>query len=158
MPREEDDEPLGVIELEESLSDAEKPPVLPAGKYIGEVQDVKIQTSGKGNKYFAVLFVISTDQVPADMAEYFDEGVNLYWNRCIVPNGRDRRALWNLRKFVEALGLDANTTAIDPNDWMGQKAQLIVRVGRYQGEDRPEIASVEAAERAAPARASRGRK
>lgn len=144
-------EPVGVIELEENLGDAEKPPEIPGGLYSAEVQDVQTPTSGKGNQYFAVTFVIASDDLPADVREDYPDGAKLFWNRVIVPKGRDRRALFNLRKFVESLGLDSNTTSIDPNEWMGRKARIRVVHGTYQGETRAEIKSVEAGEDEAPA-------
>jgi hypothetical protein len=68
--------------------------------------------------------------------------------------------MFNLRKFIEALGLDSNTTTIDPNEWMGRTARLHVVMGKWQGEERAEVRAVEAAEeKAAPppkARAARG--
>ncbi len=150
IPRAEDDE-MGIIELEQNLSDVEKPPELPAGLYEAEIQDVTIGTSQKGNRYFNIKFVVAPDQISADVAEDFEEGANLYYNRVIVPEGRDRRALFNLRKFMEAIGLDANTTQIDPNQWMGCKARLKVVHEKYQGETRAQIKAVESAEgRAAP--------
>lgn len=148
------DEPIGIIELEENLADVERPKDVPPGKYTAEVQDVQEATSGKGNVYFAVQFRIPPDELPADVAETLEDGAVLYYNRIIKPRSRsDRRALYNLRKFIEALGLDPNTTTIDPNDWMGRQARLIVRTGVYNGEQRAEIGSIEAAEaKPAPAR------
>jgi hypothetical protein len=141
------DEPMGIIELDENLADVEKPKDVPPGKYTGEVQDVQEATSGKGNTYYGVQFRIPPDELPVDIADQYEEGAVLYYNRIIKPRGRsDRRALFNLRKFVEALGLDPNTTTIDPNDWMGRQARLMVRTGKYQGEERAEIAGVEPAE------------
>jgi hypothetical protein len=154
-----DGEPLGMIELEDNLADAEKPPELPAGVYNGEVQDVQRQRSQKGNDYFAVKFVIPPDELPADLQEDFPDGAALYWNRQIVPKKGDRRALFNLRKFVEALGLDANTTNIDPNDWMGCTARVRIRHRTWEGENRAEISAIEAAEQAAStgSRGARGK-
>lgn len=148
------DEPMGIIELDENLSDVEKPKEIPAGKYVGEIQDVQEATSAKGNTYFAIQFRVPPDELPADVAEEYEDGALLFWNRIIKPRGRaDRRALFNLRKFIEALGLDPNTTTIDPNDWMGRQARLQVVSGTYNGETRAEIRSIEAAEpKAAPAR------
>ena len=149
------DEPIGIIELEENLADVEKPPEIPAGKYTAEVQDVQEMTSGKGNTYFAVTFHIAPEELPQDIADQYEDGANLFWNRTMKPKGRsDRRGMFNLRRFIEALGLDSNTTTIDPNDWMGRSARLHVALGKYQGEDRAEIRAVEAAEAAAPARAA----
>lgn len=148
------DEMMGIIELDENLADVEKPKEIPPGKYVGEIQDVQEATSSKGNTYFAVQFRVPPSELPADVAEQYEDGALLFWNRIIKPRGRsDRRALFNLRKFIEALGLDPNTTTIDPNDWMGRQARLMVRTGRYNGEERAEIGSVEPAEaKAAPAR------
>lgn len=140
------DETVGIVELEENLSDVEKPPELPPGLYTGEVQDVQIQDSQKGNRYFAIKFIIPQAELPADMQDQFEDGAVLYWNRQIVPAGKDRRALFNLKRLVESLGLDANTTTIDPNEWMGCSARLRVRHSSYQGERRAEIAAIEPAE------------
>lgn len=158
-----DDDDMGIIELETSLSDVEKPLDLPAGLYEAEVQDVQIATSNKGNRYFAVKFVVPPDQIGADVADQFEDGAALYWNRVVVPTGKDRRALFNLRKFMEALGMDTNTAQVDPNEWMGRRARLKVVHTTYQGETRAEIKAVESAEgskpaaKAAPAAAARGR-
>jgi hypothetical protein len=141
-----DDEPLGIIELDTNLADVEKPLELPAGNYTGEIQDVQIGTSQKGNQYFNVKFVIAPDEIPSDVAEQFEDGATLYYNRIIVPGKSDRRALWNLRKFIEAIGLDSKSSQIDPNEWMGMKARLKVTHGSWQGETRAEIKSVESAE------------
>lgn len=162
-----ENEGLGIIELDQSLADVEKPLELPAGLYTGEIQDVQIGVSQKGNRYFAVKFVVPPDEISADIADQFEDGAALYYNRVVVPDGKDRRQLFNLRKFVEALGLDSNTTQIDPNEWMGCRARLKVTQDTWQGETRAQIKSVESAEgkpaaKAAAAtdnkRAARGRK
>lgn len=146
------DETIGIIELEDSLSGAEKPKEIPPGQYIGEIQDVQIPTSGKGNQYFAVTFIIPPEQLPDDLRDDYGDGARLFWNRVLVPVGGNRRALYNLRLFIEALGLDSNTTQIDPNEWMGRKAKLRVVTGTYLGENRAEIRAVEKAEDIAPRR------
>jgi hypothetical protein len=150
------DEMMGIIELDENLADVEKPKEIPPGKYVGEIQDVQEKASAAGNTYFAVQFRVPPDELPPDVAEHYEDGAVLFWNRIIKPRGRsDRRALFNLRKFIEAIGLDPNTTTIDPNDWMGRQARLMVRMGRYNNEERAEIGSVEPAEaKAAPARSA----
>jgi hypothetical protein len=153
----DNEENLDIIELEESLADVEKPAELPPGLYVGEVQDVQVATSAKGNAYYAVRFMVPPDEIPADIQDDFEDGASLFWNRQIKPrDGKDRRALFNLKKFVEALGLDANTTSIDPNDWMGCRARLRVRHTINPRDPssgkRAEIGSVEPLEEAAPAR------
>lgn len=142
----DDGEPIGIIELDENLGDAEKPEEIPPGLYTAEVQDVQTPVSGKGNTYFAIKFVISPDDLPADIREDYPDGAVLFWNRVIVPKKGDRRALFALRKFVESIGIDSNTTSIDPNEWMGRQARVRVAHDRYQGETRAQIKSVEAAE------------
>ena len=139
------DEPLGVLELEDNLADVERPPDIPAGRYIGEVQDIQMGVSqGKGNQYYSVRIVIPNDQIPADLREHYPDGATMSWNRQIVPQRGDRRALYNLRKMIEAFGLDSNTTSIDPNEWMGRRVKLLVGPGNlYQGERRMEIKSLE---------------
>lgn len=155
----DEDNGLGIIELEQNLADVEKPLELPAGLYVGEIQDVQINTSQKGNRYFAVKFVVPTDEVPAELADQFEDGAVLYYNRVVIPDGKDRRQLFNLRKFLEAIGIDSNTTAIDPNEWMGCQARLKVAHNTYQGETRAEIKSIESAEaKAPPEKKTRGRK
>lgn len=138
----DDNEPIGMIELDQNLADVEKPPILPAARYVGEVQDVQKATSQAGNEYFAIKIVVPTDQIRADMAEQFDDGAILYWNRQVVPNGKDRRALWNMRKLLEALDMDTKTNTIDPNDWMGKQIGILVGHSTFQGEVRAEIKSV----------------
>jgi hypothetical protein len=141
------DEPMGIIELEDNLADVEKPKEVPPGKYVAEVQDVQEQMSKAGNTYYAVQFRVAPDELPADVAEEYEDGALFFWNRLLKPKSRsDRRALFNLRKFIEALGLDANTTSIDPNEWMGRSVRIHTALGTYQGEPRAEIRSVEAAE------------
>ena len=140
-------EELSIIELDENLADVERPPDVPPGLYTGEVQDVQILTSAKGNRYFAVRFVIPPDELPVDVREHYEDGAVMFWNRQIVPAANDARAKFNLRRLIEALGLDTRTSTIDPNEWMGRNARLRVRIGaEYQGERRSEIASVEPAE------------
>ena len=154
------DEPLGVIELESNLDDAEKPPEVSAGIYVGEIQDVQIPTSGKGNDYFAVKFVIPSEELPGDLQEHYPDGAILYYNRVIVPKGNDRRAMFNLKNFMQAIGISTKTTSIDPNSWMGARARLQIKMGKYQGEERAEIQSVLKAETspAPAAAAARGRR
>jgi hypothetical protein len=142
-----EDEDLGVLELEDNLHDVEKPAEVPAGVYTAEVQDVQKQTSaGKGNQYYAIKLVIPEGELPADIRDDFPDGAVLYWNRQLVPKKGDRRSLFNLRKLIEAFGLDSNTNTIDPNDWMGCRCRVKIRHRPWEGEMRAEIGSIEAAE------------
>lgn len=142
---------LGIVELEESLEDVKKPPEVPAGMYLGEIQGVEKKTSaGKGNDYYSVKFLVPQEELPANIREDFEDGAVFYWNRQLVPKGKDRRTLYNLKVFIGAIGLDTNITAINPNEWMGCQAKLRIVMGSWQGAPRAEIRSVESAE--APAR------
>lgn len=147
-----DDETLSIIELDENLADVEKPSELPPGVYTAEVQDVQVNDSQKGNRYFAIKFIVPPEEIPADVRDDFPDGAVLFWNRNIVPTGRDRRALFNLRQLIEKLGLDAATNQVDPNEWMGRSARIRVVMGKWQGEERAEIRAIEAAEKAPAAR------
>lgn len=149
-----DSEPVGIIELEGDLADAEKPPEIPAGMYTAEVQDVQTPVSNKGNKYFAIKCVIAPDDLPPDLQEFYDEGAILFWNRNVVPQKGDRRAMYNLRKLVEALGLVAAGDTINPDEWMGRKLRVRVAHTTYEGETRAEIKSIEAAETGARRRST----
>lgn len=149
------DEPLDIIELEANLGDAVKPPEVPAGKKPGEIQDIEIKTSGAGNRYYAIKFVIDPNDLPEEMREIYEDGAVLFWNRQIVPRGAsDRRALFNLKQFYTNIGLDNNITSVDPNDWMGCKALLTIKHGTYNGEVRAEIAAIAPLDKA-PARTTR---
>jgi len=146
-----EDDVLSVVELEGNLADAEKPPEVPPGKYVGEVQDVQAQSSQAGNRYWSVRIVIPQEELPASVSESYEDGAILFWNRQLVPrDNRDRRTIFSLKQLYTALGLDPNITTIDPNDWMGCKTLVTVRMGQYLGEPRAEIASLSPADRAAP--------
>lgn len=152
---------LSMIELDEDLGDIEKPPELPAGKYRGEVVSVEAKKSGKGNDYYEIGIKVPPNEIPAQVAEHFEDGALMFWNRQLVVHaGSDRRTKYNLRKLVESMGLELGKT-IDPNEWMGANIGIVVRHGQYQGETRAEIGSLYAAEeapkKAAPAAAAKGR-
>lgn len=151
----DDDAPVGVLELEANLGEVEKPKEPAAGSYEAEIQNVEEKMSDKGNEYYSIKLVIPTENLPADVADSYEDGFVMYYNRIMKPKGKDRRALYNLRKFYEAMGLDTNITAVDPNDWMGQKVKVRTKAGTWQGEPRLEIASLEPVS-SAPARGGKG--
>lgn len=142
---------LSIISLDTNLGDVEKPPELPASRYIGEVQDVQVQTSAGGNEYFAIKLHIAPDQIPAEMQEHYEDGAIFYWNRQLVPKKGDRRTLFNLKELYKKMGLDPNVTEIDPNEWMGQKVGVVLGSEVYQGEARANVKSLYAAEEVAAA-------
>ena len=145
------DEELDIISLDMNLSDVERPPDVPVGRYIGEIQNIEVKTSGQGNDYFAMRVLIPAEGIPADIAEHYEDGALFYYNRLLVPKGNDRRALWNLRQFVEKLGLSTDTDEIDPNEWMNQSIGIVVGTEKnLEGETRSAIRSLFAAEEGVP--------
>lgn len=145
-------EELGIISLDVNLADVERPPEIPVGKYVGELQSVEIKTSGQGNEYFAIRILVPAENIPAEVAEHYEDGALFFYNRLLVPKGNDRRSLWNLRQFVEKLGLDSNTNEINPNEWMNQNIGIVVGSEKnLDGEMRASVRSLFAAEDA-PAR------
>ena len=144
-------EELGIIQLDQNLSDVERPPEIPVGRYVGEVQSVEVKTSGSGNEYFALRILVPNENIPAEVAEHYEDGALFFYNRLLVPKPGDRRSLWNLRQFVEKLGLDSNTNEINPNEWMNQSVGLVVGMGKdLEGTLRAEVRSLYAAEEAVP--------
>ena len=147
-----DHEELGIISLDMNLADVERPPEIPVGRYVGEIQSVEQKTSGAGNEYFAIRILVPNENIPAEVAEHYEDGALFFYNRLLVPKAGDRRSLWNLRQFVEKLGLDANTNEINPNEWMNQTVGIVVGMEKNQdGELRSSVRSLFAAEDA-PAR------
>lgn len=145
-------EELGIISLDQNLSDVERPPEIPVGRYVGEIQSIEVKTSGQGNDYFAMRILIPSENIPAEVAEHYEDGAIFFYNRLLVPKGNDRRSLWNLRQFIEKLGLDSNTNEIDPNEWMNQNIGLVIASEKnLEGELRSTVRSLFAAEDA-PAR------
>lgn len=149
------EETVSVVDLDINLAEAEAPPELPVAKYRAEVIGVTDAVSGKGNPYWNIAFKIPPSEIPAEMAEFYEDGQTMYWNRQLKPNGKDRRIVVNLRKLYESLGLDTNVTQIDPNEWMGREVMLATRMGKdLDNNPRLEIARIEPVETraAAPAR------
>jgi hypothetical protein len=145
-------EELGIISLDVNLADVERPPEIPVGRYVGEIQSVEVKTSGQGNEYFAIRILVPAENIPAEVAEHYEDGALFFYNRLLVPKGNDRRSLWNLRQFIEKVGLDANTNEINPNEWMNQTVGIVVGTEKnLEGELRAAIRSLFAAEEA-PAR------
>ena len=143
---------LGIIQLDMNLSDAERPPEIPVGRYTGEIQSVETKTSGAGNEYFALRILVPSENIPAEVAEHYEDGALFFYNRLLVPKAGDRRSMWNLRQFVEKLGLDTNTNEVNPNEWMNQSIGIVVGMEKnLDGELRSSVRSLFAAEEA-PAR------
>lgn len=140
------DDVLDVIELGGVLEDVIPPPLIPKGQYPAEIQEVEIRTSDKGNSYYAIVFNVARVSLPPDFdpeEEDYADGVNVYYQRLMVPEAGDKRTLNRIKKFYHALGLDTNITAVDPNTWMGRRAKLVIDHRNFQGEPQVEIKSIE---------------
>lgn len=134
---------LDVLELDQNLDDYPEPELLPPGWYKGEIQGVEIKENQKGTgKYFAIRFMISPDEFPANYdPENYADGKAVYYNLIRVPHGGDRRAIANLRKFLQQIGLSTKTNTIDPNEWIGREAKLKIEHREYQGQVSENIAA-----------------
>lgn len=134
---------LEIIELDVSLADVEKPELLPKGWYDGEIRNVTIRKSGKGNDYYNLELIIPTTQFPAGFEEEnYPDGAAVYYNRLLVP-GRDRRSLWNMKQFIEKLDLPV-TNRVDPNEWMGRPVKIKIGHNLYQGQTNMNVEAIEA--------------
>ena len=147
-----DKEELGIISLDVNLGDVERPPEVPVGRYVGEIQSVEVKTSGAGNEYFALRVLVPAENIPAEVAEHYEDGALFFYNRLLVPKAGDRRSLWNIRQFMEKIGLDTDTNEINPNEWMNQNIGVVIGSEKnLEGEMRASVRSLFAAEEA-PAR------
>lgn len=147
-----DTEELGIISLDVNLGDVERPPEVPVGRYVGEIQSVEVKTSGAGNEYFALRVLVPAENIPAEVAEHYEDGALFFYNRLLVPKAGDRRSLWNIRQFMEKIGLDTDTNEINPNEWMNQNIGVVIGSEKnLDGEMRASVRSLFAAEEA-PAR------
>lgn len=133
---------LDILELDQNLEDYDEPELLPPAYYVGEIQSVEIRQNQAGTgKYFAIKFIVPPEKFPASYdVENWPEGCPLFYNLVRVPKAGDRRALSNLRKFMQKIGVSVSTNQIDPNSWIGQTAKLKVVHSEYQGVTRENIA------------------
>ena len=132
-----------ILDLGTDIAEAAAPEILPTGTYIGEVRQCEPKVSNSGNKYIAVQFYISPDEYPADydVAEAPD-GVILTFNRVPFPEPGDKRGIYRMRKFMEALEAPFEGSKVDLDKWVGLKAALNISHETYEGETRASIKSV----------------
>lgn len=139
---------LSIIDLGKSLDQYEKPVVLNAGKYKGQITDVNVNKSAKGNNYYAIQFIIPPEEYQGeqsdDLADSYPDGVTLTYNRVLVPRGpNDGNAIYRIRRLYQAMGLKMKTSEIDPNEWMGQEVLVRTGVDEWEGEPRAQIVGIE---------------
>ncbi len=133
-----------IIELDMNLEDFEDFEPLSKGEYPGECTVAEVRTSDKGNQYFYTMWKIDASDYPADYdVANNPDGTILNYSRLAVPSAQNRRAVTALKKFYAALGLKLKTSTIDPSEWVGQKAKLVVGMEAYNGENRNSISAVE---------------
>lgn len=135
-----DDKIPSVMEYSSDVTDAQPPAPLPEGRYVGDIVEVEVKVSQKGNHYVAVGFLITPDQYPVDFTEGNPDGTKLYYNRVQVSD--DARGRFQMRKFCETIDAPMGRR-IDVNDWMGKRAYLHVKNSEYEGMPRAEIAKTE---------------
>jgi signal recognition particle subunit SEC65 len=134
-----------ILELDMSLESFEDFEPLPASEYPAEVRSAEKRISDKGNEYYYVVFNIHPDDFPADYAvENAPEGMNLVFARLQVPTAANRRSITAIKNWYRALGLSLSTNVINPGEWEGKRAKLVVDKSEYNGETRNGIKSVEA--------------
>lgn len=135
----------GILELDFNLADAEDFENLPAGEYPASVKAADLRTSDKGNEYYYTVITIDPKDYPADYdVANNPEGTNLIYARLMKPTSDNRRSITSMKKWYKAIGLDANTTSIDPSTWVGLRLKVLLGISQYNGEDRNEIKAIEA--------------
>lgn len=133
-----------IIELDMNLEDFEDFEPLSKGEYPGECTAAEVRTSDKGNQYFYTMWKIDPSDYPADYdVANNPDGTILNYSRLAVPSASNRRAVTAVKKFYAALGLKLKTNTIDPQEWVGKKAKLVVGAEPYNGENRNNITAIE---------------
>lgn len=133
-----------ILDLDMNLEDFDDFEPLPAGPYPATVTEAQLKMSDKGNEYYYVVFQVHPDDYPADYAvENAPEGTNLVYARVQKPTAKDRRSITAVKKLYRALGLSLKTATVNPGDWEGKKAKVVVKNSKWNGEPRAEIESVE---------------
>lgn len=130
---------LSIIEYDVDLSEAEAPVPLPPGDYPAEIRSAERKTSGAGNEYVNVTFIIHPEAYPADYTEGSEDGTILSYGRLSPEN--TQRARWNMKKFCEAIGVTMGKS-LDLNAWLGQSAIVTVVNEPYEGVDQAKIKKV----------------
>lgn len=134
-----------ILELDMDLESFEDFEPLPAGEFPAEVRSAELKVSDKGNEYYYIVFNIHPDDFPADYAvENAPEGMNLVFARVQKPDPKNRRSITAVKNLYRALGMDLKTSRINPGDWEGKRAKLVVDRSEFNGETRNGIKSVEA--------------
>lgn len=128
-----------IIEYAVDLEQAEAPPLLPEGDYPAEIRGAEKKTSGQGNEYVNVTFIINADDYPADFTDGDPDGTIMSYGRL---NPADTvKGRWGMKKFATAIGTTLGKK-LDLNDWVGRSAIVSVKHGTYDGQPTANIAKV----------------
>lgn len=133
-----DDNIPSVIEYSSDISEAEAPPLLPAGDYPGEIIGA-VRKQGPKAEYADVTFRISAEAYPADFTDGDEEGITLHWRRTTIDD--TARGRFRMKKFCEAIGASMGRT-LDLNTWVGKVASLTLEHQDYEGEKQLNIKKV----------------
>lgn len=134
-----------ILELDMNLEEYEDFEPLPDGQYPATVTLSEMRTSDKGNDYYYITFQVHPDDFPADYAvENAPEGLRLVYARVQKPDPRNRRSITGVKNLMRALGMSLKSSVINPGEWEGKKAKLVVGKQEWNGEIVNTIKGVEA--------------
>ena len=134
-----------IVELDMNLADYDDFEPLPSGEYPATVTLSEMRTSDKGNDYYYLTFQVHPDDYPADYPiENAPEGTNLTYARVQKPDPKNRRSITNVKNLMRALGCDIKVSVINPGEWEGKKAKLVLKKDSFNGMPTNSIVAVEA--------------
>ena len=129
-----------IVDFSEDLSDVEAPAPLPKGNYTGVIRTATKKVSKeRGTKFAEIMFVISSDQYPADYTDGDPNGTTIAYRRVSLED--NPRARYGTRLFIESIGAPLGKR-IDLTEWAGLEANVEVDHETYEGVDRPIIRRV----------------
>lgn len=135
----------GILELDMNLEDYDDFEPLPNGEYPATVTLAEMRTSDKGNDYYYLTFQVHPDDFPVDYAvENAPEGLNLVYARVQKPDPRNRRSITGVKNLLRALGMPLKSSVVNPGEWEGKKAKLLLGKQEWNGEIINNIKGVEA--------------
>lgn len=129
----DEEEGQSILEFSESIADQEQPPLLPKGKYEGELRQASIEVSKeKGRKYISEVWVIAPESFPADYpAENNPDGLILTNNRTSAEDNAKSR--FRIKEHAKSIGVAPPTRTLDVGAWVGARAMLEVDHDTYEG-------------------------
>lgn len=140
-----DDE--SIVELDQNLDSYADFELLPKSNYPAECVLAEKRVSDNGNEYYYTNWKIDPSDYPPDYdPENAPEGTTLNYSRVQAPKSNDRRSITNVKRLMKAMGLDLKTRVINPEEWIGRKAKLVVGVETFNGERRNNIVRIESLE------------